>query len=240
MSPPLTSQQTARVERHLGLVSELARRMSRNLGVNVVTVEDLISVGNEALVQAAMRYDPTSPASFETFAHYRLHGAMIDAIRKRTPGRRKQKRALIRLETTQALLSQAAEDQARQRAAGHSVSLVQRVELARDLVRKAALAVRLSEPDSTSIDLVPAEGPNPEELLVDADDHHRLWSLIAELEPAERALVEAIYVEGRTMKEIADELRTTNSTISRRHAQVIERLIKRVRAKEFASPAPQL
>ena len=83
MSPPLTDAQAARVERHTGLVRDTARRVARNCGVRFMSLEELESVGNEALVQAAMRYDPTSPASFATFAHYRVYGAMIDALRKR-------------------------------------------------------------------------------------------------------------------------------------------------------------
>src|SRR5690554_3451604 len=160
MSPPLTDDQAARVERHTGLVHMIARRVIRTTGV--LSFEELTSAGNEALVQAAMRFDPSSPTSFATYAHYRVYGSMIDAIRKRTPGRRKHARALIRLAATQELLRQSAEDQGAQRAAGQRISLEQRVELAREVVRKATIAVRLSEPDPRSFENVPAEGPNPE------------------------------------------------------------------------------
>jgi len=237
MSPPLTPDQTARIERHTRIVRTIARRVIRSAGTDLLNADELTSVGNEALVQAAMRYDPSGTASFATFAQYRVYGAMIDAIRKRTPGRRNQKRALIRLEATQALLGQSAEDQAAQRAAGHTSSLEERVDMARELVRKAAIAVRLSEPTSVRVDGLAADGPDPEELLVSADERDRVWSLVEELEPGERALLEAIYVEGRTMKELAAELKTTGSTISRRHTRIIERLTKRVRAKELGSIA---
>ncbi|MFO7566065.1 MAG: sigma-70 family RNA polymerase sigma factor [Enhygromyxa sp.] len=230
MSPPLSDAQAARVERHTGLVRDIARRVARNVGAGVMTPEELESVGNEALVQAAMRYDPSSPASFATFAHYRVYGAMIDALRKRTPGYRKRQRALVRLSATQDLLRQAAEDQSAARAAGQQPTLEQRVELARELVRKAAMAMRLSEPVSRSFEGVAAEQPDPEQLLLDADQRERIWSLVAELAPPERELIEAIYVRGRTMKEYAGEIGMTISTVSRRHARIVERLFKRMRA----------
>lgn len=228
MSPPLNEAQAARVERHTGLVRDIARRVVRNVGTRMLTVEELESVGNEALVQAAMRYDPSSPASFATYAHYRVYGAMIDALRKRTPSRRSHQRAVVRLAATQDLLRQAAEDHAGQRAAGQPLTLEQRVELARDLVRKATLAVRLSEPEPRSFDSVAAEQPDPEQLLLDADQRRRLWTLVAELDTHERDLIDALYMQGRTMKDYAEAIGTSVSTISRRHARIVGRLSKRM------------
>lgn len=230
MSPPLTDAQAARVERHTGMVRDIARRVAHSVGVRLMTVEELESVGNEALVQAAIRYDSSSPASFVTFAHYRVYGAMIDALRKRTPGVRQRQRALTRLATTQELLRQAAEDQAAQRAAGQQPTLEQRIELARELVRKAAITVQLSEPVSRSFESVAAEQPDPEQLLLDADQRQRMWSLIAELDSHERDLIEAIYVHGHSMKDYAAEIGTSVSTISRRHSRIVERLTKRMLA----------
>jgi len=230
VSPPLTDAQAARVERHAHLVRDIARRVARSVGVRTMTLEELESAGNEALVQAAMRYDPTSPASFTTFAHYRVYGAMIDALRKRTPGLRQHQRAVVRLANTQDLLRQAAEDQAASRAAGQQPSLEQRIERARDLVRKATIAIRLSEPVTRSFEAVAAEQPDPEQLLLDADQRERMWSLVAELDSHERDLIEALYVHGRTMKEYAAEIGTSVSTISRRHSRIVERLTKRMLA----------
>lgn len=237
MSPPLNEAQAARVERHTGLVRDIARRVARNHGARMMSVEELESVGNEALVQAAMRYDPSSPASFATYAHYRVYGAMIDALRKRTPGRRQQQRALVRLAATQDLLHQAAEDHAAQRAAGEQLTLERRVELARDLVRRAATAVRLSEPEPRAFDSVAAEQPDPEQLLLDADQRRRMWSLVAELDTHERDLIDALYMQGRTMKDYAEAIGTSVSTISRRHARIVARLSKRVAAQDRSTAA---
>ncbi|PRQ02896.1 RNA polymerase sigma-D factor [Enhygromyxa salina] len=236
MSPPLSDEQAAKVERHTDLVRKIARQVARK--VAVMSVDELESVGNEALVRSAMRYDPSSRASFATYAHYRVRGAMIDAVRKRTPGRRKQQRALQRLATTQALLSQAAEDQDARRASGHRQTLEQRVETARELVRRAALAVRLSEPDGRLVERAVADEPDPEQLLLDADARSRLWALVDELEPQQHQLIKAIYIHGRTMKELAVELDTSIATISRRHAKILDRLTKRARAQDWSPARP--
>ncbi len=232
MSPPLSDAQATRVERHTELVRATARRVSRRVGDRHISVEELESVGNEALVRAAMRYDPEAGASFATYAYYRVHGAMIDALRKRTPGVRRRKQALIRLSTTQALLEQAAEDQAAQRAAGQRLTLEQRVEAARELVRKASVAVRLSEPAPQGFERIAADDPDPEAALLDVDRRRQLWALVAELDDHERDLVEALYEQGLTMRSYAEQIGTSVATVSRRHARIVGLLGKRIAARE--------
>jgi RNA polymerase sigma factor for flagellar operon FliA len=235
MSPPLSDEQAARVERHADLVHKLARRVSREIGV--VNVEELESVGNEALVRSAMRYEPDGAASFSTYAYYRVRGAMIDEIRKRTPARRKYKRALVRLEATHALLVEAADTQQAPARSGQRQPLEQRVELARELVRRAAVAVCLSEPEDRVIDEVATEAPDPEQLLLDADVRSRLWQLIDGLDAEQRMLVEALYIQGLQMKDIAAQLGTSVATVSRRHSRIVELLGKRVRAQDWLPQA---
>jgi RNA polymerase sigma factor FliA len=230
MSPPLDAEQAARVERHTGLVRAVARRVSRNVAEQVLSFEELESIGYEALVQAAMRYDPSSPASFATYAHYRVYGKMIDELRKRTPGRRRHERAMARLAASQDLLRQAAEDHAAQRAAGQPMTLAQRVEAARELVRRTAMAVRLADasPDPNTAERIADQQIDPERALVEADERQRLLTLFEELEPHERGLLEGIYVEGKTMKQLATQFGLNVSTISRRHARILDRLNKQI------------
>lgn len=236
MSPPLSDEQAARVERHTDLVRRIARQVARE--IPVVSVEELESVGNEALVRSAMRYEPDGVASFSTYAHYRVRGAMIDEIRKRTPARRTYRRALVRLEATQALLVEAADTQQAQARSGPRQTLEQRVELARDLVRRAAVAVCLSEPEERVVDEVATQEPDPEQLLLDADVRSRLWELVDELDAEQRALVEALYIQGLQMKDVAAQLGTSIATVSRRHGRIVELLGKRVRAQDWMPRAP--
>lgn len=229
MSPPLTDEQAARVARHTTLVERIARMVHRQ--IDVFDVDELASVGNEALVGAAMRYDPSSGASFSTYAHYRIRGAMLDAIRSARPAGRRQARAQIRLEQCQALLHQASEDQ-RVREAAHRATLEQRVATARDLLRKAAMISVMSECQGAALDEIDEPAPDPEHALLDHESRARAAALVDELEPTERRLVDAIYRTGQTMAQYAAEKGTSSATISRRHAKILERLAKRARARE--------
>jgi RNA polymerase sigma factor (sigma-70 family) len=51
--------------------------------------DDLFQVGMETAVRAAARYRPDSPATFSTFAQYRIRGAMQDYLRSERPGSRR-------------------------------------------------------------------------------------------------------------------------------------------------------
>lgn len=238
-APSLNREQAIRVEVHTDLVRTIARRVVRQVGTRLLSLEEFESAGYEALVNAAMRYDPTRPTTFAAFAHYRVYGAMIDELRRHTPARRKHERALVRLAAVQKLLSQAAKDQTAREAAEGGDSLEQRVELARQTVRRAALAVCLSEPDTrVTFERIAATEANPEQALRVADERRRLQDLINELEPSERVIIEGIYLLGLCMTDLATELGTSIATISRRHARILDRLAKRALAQERGSVRP--
>lgn len=229
MSPPLSDEQAARVARHTDLVVRIAHSVHRQLAI--VDVDELASIGNEALVGAAMRYDPTSGASFSTYAYYRIRGAMLDALRSARPAGRREIRARVRLEQCQALLRQASEDQHAREAAGRS-TLEQRVAVARELLRKAAMITVMSECQGAALDRIDEPDPDPESRLLDHESRRRAAALIEELEPTEQRLVAAIYQGGQTMAQYAAEKGTSSATISRRHAKILDRLAKRARARE--------
>lgn len=233
MSPPLTDEQAARVERHTELVRRIALSLRRH--DKQLELDELIGIGNEALVGAAMRYEPTSGASFSTYAHYRIRGAMIDALRKINPTGRRQARARVRLEQCQALLARASEDQRAREAAGRQ-TIEQRIATARELMRKATMITVVSECQGAAIDDLEGGGEgggeaDPEHALLDHESRARASALIDELEQTDRRLVAAIYQTGQTMAQYAAQKGTSSATISRRHAKILERLAKRARGE---------
>lgn len=73
---------TALLERHLPLVRLLARKLSARIG-GAVEVDDLVSAGTIGLVQALESYDLSRANSFATYASRRIHGSMLDELRRR-------------------------------------------------------------------------------------------------------------------------------------------------------------
>src|SRR5207253_2245467 len=70
------------LEKYAALVKITAYRLIGRLPSNHF-VEDLISCGNIGLLEAIESFDPTMMIKFETFAKFRIRGAMIDEMRQR-------------------------------------------------------------------------------------------------------------------------------------------------------------
>jgi RNA polymerase sigma factor for flagellar operon FliA len=73
---------TELLERHLPLVRLLARKLAARIG-GAVEVDDLVSAGTLGLVQAMESYDLSRANSFATYASRRIHGSMLDELRRR-------------------------------------------------------------------------------------------------------------------------------------------------------------
>lgn len=214
---PLTDDQRRRVEGYAPRVIAIALKVHGLLPH--IEVEELQSLGNEGLVEAARRYDPELGVPFGAFAHLRIRGAMLDGARRHQRAGRQAARALRRLEASQALLEQAAASgQARELS-----TLKDRVAAARKLVERTSAAAMMSHLRPVEPDQVGTEA-EAERRLLSADLRARLDRSMKSLPPEDRRLIEAIYMEDRTMGAVADEFGLNKSTVSRRHNRILGEL----------------
>jgi RNA polymerase sigma factor (sigma-70 family) len=72
------------VEQHLDLVRSIAAQVKKSLPPSF-ELDDLVAVGNMALVETADRYRPAEHggAPFSAFARFRIRGAILDSVRRR-------------------------------------------------------------------------------------------------------------------------------------------------------------
>jgi RNA polymerase sigma factor FliA len=59
-----------------------------------VTMDDLISAGTIGLIQAVDRFDPSHGIKLKTFAERRIHGGMLDLLRREDPLSRSERRSV--------------------------------------------------------------------------------------------------------------------------------------------------
>lgn len=78
--PARTSERNQLVVAHLRNVKTAARRLK----VSASLRDDLVSAGNEALVRAGDRFDPSAKVAFTTFAFRAVLGSMLDALRSQS------------------------------------------------------------------------------------------------------------------------------------------------------------
>jgi RNA polymerase sigma factor for flagellar operon FliA len=200
-----------------------------------VNADDLQSIGSEALVKAALRFDPESSTPFESFAFYRVRGAMIDGARAEDRGHRQHRRAELALQRSQELLEQSSKDELAQANAGEDLrTLTERVAAAKRLVEKtAAIAMmsrtRVSDVDSVSSSSTRKGSSSAESVLLHEEQLERLRGVVASLPEEQRALVTTVYLEGGSLTEHAKKVGKSLATISRRHSKLLGVLADRLR-----------
>lgn len=79
-APPPHADPTA----YIPFVRRIAHRIARRLPASV-EVDDLIGAGTIGLMEAFARYRPEGGRSFETYAEFRVKGAILDELRKSDP-----------------------------------------------------------------------------------------------------------------------------------------------------------
>src|SRR5262245_51024405 len=91
------------IESCRGMVIHYARRLIQNNGT--MDLEDAIGEGNIGLVRAANAYDPARGVAFSTFAAFSIQGAIVDAMRRASPGSRAARRAFRTYEAERTVLT---------------------------------------------------------------------------------------------------------------------------------------
>lgn len=223
-SPQLDAQQRRWAESAMSCVAPLARRV-HYAGCNL-SHEDLESHGNEALVKAALRYDPSLGVPFASFAYYRVRGAMVDALRSRNRAGRQARRAEKKLEASQAVLETAAAQ-----GVADTATLRERVEAARKLVEKTTAAAIVSRGCDKPVESIQSGHTGAEDQLLSQELRAMVREVIDELDDDARALVTSLYIEGEQMQVFAKRVGKSLSTISRRHSKLLGVLATRLRAK---------
>jgi RNA polymerase sigma factor FliA len=72
------------VRRYLEMTHRIAASLFAKRIHNTVSFDDYLQYGRVGLLEAIDRYDPAREASFETFAGYRIRGAILNGLEKST------------------------------------------------------------------------------------------------------------------------------------------------------------
>src|SRR5436190_14226136 len=97
---PAATRPPSRAHTHAPAVDEPMARLVRRIALRLlrrlpshVQFEDLYSAGLFALVEASRRFDRARGISFHDYARHRVHGAMLDELRREdTVSRRRRRR----------------------------------------------------------------------------------------------------------------------------------------------------
>ncbi|HYN49766.1 MAG TPA: FliA/WhiG family RNA polymerase sigma factor [Thermoleophilaceae bacterium] len=224
---------------YVPLVKHIVYKKLRELPASC-EVEDLISCGIESLIPAIDRYDPAKGAALEPYLWTRIHGSVLDELRRRDWA----PRSLRRLERDI--------KQAREMFTGVHGRPPNREELA-DALNLTASQLRgkeqeIQNSDLTSLSsLVVTEGETAIELIdtlqtedMSTDPEHvagwdeakdKFRHAFEQLPPREREVAVLLYVKNLTLREIGEVLEVSESRVSQIHSQLKRRIRERLHAE---------
>jgi RNA polymerase sigma factor for flagellar operon FliA len=204
-------------------------------------VDDFISCGLEALIKSIDRYDPDKGATLERYAWTRIHGAVLDELRRNDWAPRslrrwdrdlnKTREDFMRLEGRRPTHEELAD------AMGVTpAELHERLDqVARSHIGSLNTVV-LTEDDTQieKIDTLPSDDRDADPELSATRNHakERLRAAFDTLPERERKVAVLLYVYNLTLREIGEILGVTESRICQLHRQVLRKLRTKLEAHE--------
>jgi RNA polymerase sigma factor for flagellar operon FliA len=200
-------------------------------------VEDFLSCGLEALIHSIERYDPAKGATLEQYAWTRVHGAVLDELRRHDWAPRSLRR-------DERAINNARESfvSIHERQPSHE-ELAERVGMTPSELRSRLDQVALAEigslnrivrsDESATIERIDTLESSDEECdpTAQAERHEakqRFRKAFARLSKQEREVAVLLYVEDWTLRDIGERLGVSESRISQIHTQLRRRLYEQL------------
>lgn len=217
--------------KYVPLVKNVVGRITARLPSHVVDREDLIHVGVIGLMSALEKYDAARNVQFETYARFRIRGAVLDEMRSRDwvprSTRSKDNKLEAAFEKLQTKLGRSPDEE--EVAEFLKMTIEEYYQL---LDESRCISMISSEDlpgdylDSLSRDemLEAIDHGNPLELLKSSELKEGMKKVVNQLPEKERLVLALYYYEELTMKEIGKVLNLTESRVCQLHTQAIFRL----------------
>ena len=217
------------IEHHLGLVDYVVNRLAIGLPKNV-SKEDLSSYGFMGLIDAIEKFDYRRGLQFETYASWRIRGAIIDGLRQGDWVPRSVREKAKRIEDAYQKLEQ----QYLRSVTDAEISAYLQVSESefQQMLKEISIAtvcsiddpIREEENETRASMLVDEKAKNPEYKVNEFFLKETLARAIERLTEKERTVISLFYYEDLSLSEIAEVMNLSPSRISQLHSKAILRL----------------
>jgi RNA polymerase sigma factor for flagellar operon FliA len=231
------------LKQHDGLVRRIAHTYIAKLPANI-ELDDLIQVGRMGLLEAHKNYVTPSEATFETFSTQRIRGSILDYLREMDPLSRGERRKVREVAKTREKLE----------------SAIGRTPTAQDIAAKLGMTLedyfKVHAHQSTSMlsisqgddgedfentishdSIKDPNDPDPERILLGAEQEILLSMALNALPERERHLISLYTEHDLNMKEIGAVFGVTESRICQLYAQAIHRCNVFIRKYGYDEPS---
>lgn len=218
------------MKKYMPLVRYHVGRISVGLPKNV-NKEDLMSLGMYGLYDALEKYDPERDLKFDTYATFRIRGAILDGLRKEDwlprSSREKTKKieaAIERLE--QKYLRNVTPEEVANEVGMTPEEVVQAVN-ENYFANVLSIDDQLQDhEDGENISIMIKDDriKTPEDIILEGELLDQLTTLISQLNEKEQIVISLFYKEELTLTEIGQVLGLSTSRISQIHSRALSKL----------------
>jgi len=224
------------IERYLPLVRYVVNRLMIDPAQNV-NREDLYSYGVIGLIDAVDKFDLSKKVKFKTYAVKRIHGAILDELRKEdwlSRGARKKIKELEKVFYEAEVNGENLTDEEIAKRMGISVEELHKLyaTLSSSYVLSMSDLVSISDDDYVTVEsqVENRERERPENEFVRDYLINEIASLIMDLPFREKAVVYLYYYEKLSLKEIGAILDVTESRVSQIHTKALLKIKSKLQA----------
>jgi RNA polymerase sigma factor for flagellar operon FliA len=202
-------------------------------------VEDFISCGLEALINSIDRYDPEKGATLEQFAWTRIHGAVLDELRRQDWAPRslrrwerdiaKSREAFIALHGRRPSREELADSLA---TTPEELATREHEITTSEVTSLNSLVLGEEETAVERIDTIASKDGrlDPESAATTTEAKERFRRAFAKLPERDREVAVLLYVKNLTLREIGEILGVSESRVSQIHTQLKDKLRRRLAA----------
>jgi RNA polymerase sigma factor FliA len=219
------------VQLYMPLVHYHVQRIAVSLPKNI-NKQELVSHGLIGLYDALEKFDPSRDLKFDTYASFRIRGAILDGLRKEDWLPRSIREKAKKIEETIERLEQRymRSVTAKEVAAELGMTEEEVYTVANENFFANVLSfqhVVTEEEEETALLAVRDEKtPSPEEEVIKQELYEKLAQVIEQLSEKEQLVISLFYKEELTFTEIGEILGLSTSRISQLHSKAIFKLRK--------------
>ena len=227
------------VMKHLPLVKAIAAGIRRNLPAHV-DLDDLVQAGALGLLDATRKYDTGKKVLFETYAKYRIRGAILDSLRNAdwaSRGLRKRQREIEAV--TRALAAELGRTPTDVEVAARLGIDLKRVrKLLTDVNALGCQRQRGATEVTIRSEAMADPRHQPDRLSASSRLQELLVSAMTALPHRSRSIIELYYRQELTMREIGNRFGINESRVSQIHKRSLELIAASLRSVGIQSSAP--
>lgn len=220
------------ITEYAGLVKVVAGRLSMYLGYNV-EYEDLVGYGIFGLIDAVDKFDYTKGVKFETYASFRIRGAILDEIRKmdwipRTL-RQKQRKMDTAYQKLESVLGRAATDEEMANELELSMKDYELWQNQTNISNLFSLDEFLEQGSESNVESnLSSKYETPEQITERNELKTILTDALEVLTEKEKKVIILYYYEELTLKEISNVLEVSESRISQLHTKALQKMRRKL------------